>query len=402
MSEKSTLPIWFDDSPKHAESWLEKLLSRFISRMEQGHLRLAVPGGRIFTARGTTAALPEAHMQINRWRAVLRVITAGDLGFADGYIDNDWTSDDLPALIELAARNRRPIGGTIRPSLLGRTIARIGHVLRSNTPSGSRRNIMAHYDLGNDFYAQWLDRGMSYSSALYQREDQSLEQAQQAKQQRILALLGADAGMRVLEIGCGWGGLAGMMAERGLEVTGLTLSSAQLDYARTHAPKVDVRLQDYRDARGTFDRIVSIEMVEAVGERFWPAYFAQLKNLLAPAGKIVLQAITIDEGLFDGYRRDVDFIQRSVFPGGMLLTKGLIERHLRDAGLRLCGMEHFGDSYARTLAEWRRRFLEAWPAIEAMGFPARFKRLWDYYLAYCEGGFRARSIDVGFYQAEHG
>jgi len=393
----------FDKAARgNTASWLARLPARLLSRMEEGHLRLVLPGGGVMVARGSRQTVPEAHMQIHNWRAVWRMLLDGDIGFADGFIEGDWTSNDLPALIELASRNRHGIGETIRPSPVGRAFYRLAHLLRSNTRSGSKRNIVAHYDLGNDFYSKWLDSGMSYSSALYSSADQTLEDAQTAKQDRVIELMAAPAAARVLEIGCGWGGLAERMVQAGLDVTGITLSPAQITYAQARLPQqADLRLQDYRDTEGRFDRIASVEMVEAVGEHFWPVYFARLKRLLAPGGRIVLQAITIDEHLFEGYRRDVDFIQRSIFPGGCLLTKALIERHMREAGLVLRSVEQFGDSYARTLAEWRRRFLEAWPAIEAMGFPPKFRRLWEYYLAYCEGGFRASSIDVGLYCAEH-
>ena len=380
-----------------------RLPARLLARLEQGNLQLALPGGGLMVARGPARHVPDAHMQIHRWRAVRRILMDGDIGFADGYIEDDWSSNDLPSLIELAARNRAAIGSAIQPSFLTRVIHRAYHRLRDNTRAAARRNIEAHYDLGNDFYAQWLDRGMSYSSAIYQSPQQTLEQAQIAKHDRIIDLLDAKAGARVLEIGCGWGGLAEAMLERGLDVTGLTLSPAQLAYAQTRlGGRADLRLQDYRDCDGVFDRIVSIEMIEAVGERFWPVYFDRLKKMLAPGGSVVLQAITIKDELFDSYRQEVDFIQHRIFPGGCLPTSGLIERHLQAAGLKLRKVEFFGDSYARTLAAWRENFLAAWPAIEAMGFPPRVRRLWEYYLAYCEGGFRAGNIDVGLYCAEHG
>ena len=395
--------LTFDQATRNGiGSWLGRLPARLLSHLEEGHLRLSLPGGGVMVAHGARTTVPEAQMQIHRWRAVRRILMNGDIGFADGYIEDDWSSNDLPALIELAARNRAAIGSAIKPSPIAQVVHRLAHSLRANTQPGARRNIVAHYDLGNEFYAQWLDRGMSYSSGLYDAEHQTLEQAQTAKQDRVMELVQARAGAEVLEIGCGWGALAERMADAGLQVTGITLSPAQLAYAQARvSDRADLRLQDYRDCEGRYDHIVSIEMIEAVGENFWPVYFDRLKRLLAPGGRIVLQAITIDEGLFDGYRRDVDFIQRSIFPGGCLPTADLIARHLSDAGLILRSVEHFGESYARTLAEWRRRFLESWPAIEAMGFPQRFKRLWEYYLAYCEGGFRAGSIDVGLYCAEH-
>jgi cyclopropane-fatty-acyl-phospholipid synthase len=392
-----------DEAARRDEgSWWGRLPARMLSRLDEGHLRLVLPGGGLIVAHGAKSDLPEAHMKIHRWRAVRRMLLHGDLGFADGYIDGDWSSDDLAALIDLASRNRGAMGKNLNPSLLTRTMHRIAHQFRANTRGGSKRNIEAHYDLGNEFYEKWLDRSMSYSSGLYRSADQTLEQAQSAKQDRVIELMAAPKDARVLEIGCGWGGLAQKMVAAGLDVTGITLSPSQLSYAQSRiTDQADLRLQDYRDCEGRFDRIVSIEMIEAVGEKFWPVYFDRLKKLLAPGGRVVLQAITIDESLFDGYRRDVDFIQRSIFPGGCLLSREVIARQFREAGLVLRSVEYFGESYAKTLAEWRRRFLESWPAIEAMGFPPRFEKLWDYYLAYCEGGFRAGSIDVGLYCAEH-
>ena len=278
---------------------------------------------------------------------------------------------------------------------------RLQHRLNANTKRGSQRNIRHHYDLGNDFYAAWLDSGMSYSSALFSADDQTLEDAQSAKQRRIMALLDTRPGDTVLEIGCGWGGLAEQLAQAGCRVTGVTLSAAQLEYAseRLKRPdtEADLRLQDYRDVAGVFDRIVSIEMMEAVGEAYWPSYFSALHDRLRPGGLAVLQAITIDEDQFDGYRRCTDFIQHYIFPGGMLPTVTEIGRQSARAGMELLSVERFGASYARTLAEWHRRFLAAWPEIERHGFDARFRRMWEYYLSYCEGGFRAGTIDVGLY-----
>jgi cyclopropane-fatty-acyl-phospholipid synthase len=281
---------------------------------------------------------------------------------------------------------------------------RLMHRMNANTKRGSRRNVTHHYDLGNGFYQRWLDAGMSYSSALFSRSDQTLEDAQAAKQARTIALLQLRGGERVLELGCGWGGLAERLVRAaGCHVTGVTLSPAQLEYAaaRLRAPELrsrtDVRLQDYRDVTGCYDRIVSIEMMEAVGEAYWPAYFRTLRDRLRPGGRAVLQAITIAEDRFEDYRRRPDFIQRYIFPGGMLPTISEIRRQAAQAGLKLRSVETFGASYARTLAEWRHRFLAAWPEIQSRGFDQRFQRMWNYYLAYCEGGFRAGAIDVGLY-----
>jgi cyclopropane-fatty-acyl-phospholipid synthase len=281
---------------------------------------------------------------------------------------------------------------------------RILHRLHANTLSGSRRNIRHHYDLGNAFYALWLDAGMSYSSALYRTPDLTLEEAQEAKHARIVALLEPEPHHAVLEIGCGWGGLATRLGEIGCTVTGLTLSPAQLDYgrevveARGLAAQVDLRLQDYRLSSGSFDRVVSIEMLEAVGEAFWPRYFEILRERLKPGGLAVLQVITIDDVRFETYRRSPDFIQRYIFPGGMLPPSAALRHQIAAAGLVLRRVETFGDGYARTLVAWRQRFSGSWSQIAAMGFSERFRRMWDYYLCYCEAGFRAGAIDVGLWQ----
>ncbi|MEA1674907.1 cyclopropane-fatty-acyl-phospholipid synthase family protein [Nitrospirillum sp. BR 11163] len=379
------------------------LLSRMMARLAVGQVTVRLPDGTRLTRRAARPG-PEGVLELHRWRAVRRLALGGDIAFADAYADGDWSSPDLPALLELAARNISWLDGAMAGTPLARMMNRLVHRGRANTRAGSRRNIIAHYDLGNDFYARWLDRGMAYSSALYTAPDQSLEAAQGTKLDRIVQLLGISGGERVLEIGCGWGGLAERIAREGCHVTGLTLSPAQLAAAQDRlvdadlGGRADLRLQDYRDVTGTYDRVVSIEMLEAVGERYWPLYFRTLRQRLADRGVAVLQVITIDDARFEQYRREVDFIQRHVFPGGMLPSPTRLEREAAAAGLRLDGVETFGDSYARTLAEWRRRFHAAWTDIQDQGFPPRFRRLWDYYLAYCEAGFRAGLIDVGLYR----
>jgi cyclopropane-fatty-acyl-phospholipid synthase len=319
-------------------------------------------------------------------------------------MDGEWSSPNLTALLELAACNVDGMQTVLDGTSWRRLFDTLRHRRSANTRRGSRRNIAAHYDLGNGFYEAWLDRGMSYSSALYAHPGQSLEAAQDAKQDRAIDRLQLGGGERVLEIGCGWGGLAERLLRRGAgHVTGLTLSAAQLDYARNRLDaagcggQADIRLQDYREVQGRFDRIVSIEMLEAVGCEYWPVYFDALKRHLVEGGMAVLQVITIAKSQFESYRRTVDFIQRYIFPGGMLPTDEIVRGEIGRAGLTLRSVETFGQSYAQTLAEWRRRFDESWPRIETMGFDARFRRMWDYYLSYCEAGFRAGVLDVGLY-----
>jgi cyclopropane-fatty-acyl-phospholipid synthase len=383
-----------------------KLLHRLLSALQCGSLLLVLPDGRQIDHQ-TGRPGPEAVLALHRWRVFRRLALGGDIGFAEAYMDGDWSSPDLTALIELAARNRTTLPGADGGALPLRLLQRLYHLGRRNTLAGSRRNIQQHYDLGNDFYAAWLDSGMSYSSGLFLDGETDLEDAQTAKQARIMALLDLAPGQTVLEVGFGWGGQVKRMAEAGCHVTGLTLSRAQLAYAQARLQiaeldrRTDLRLQDYRGIEGSFDRIVSIEMLEAVGERWWPSYFEMLKRSLKPGGVVVLQTITIADARFDSYRRNVDFIQRYIFPGGMLLSPAALGEQVAAAGLHIAHAETFGASYARTLELWRQRFHAAWPKIAAQGFSERFQRMWDYYLCYCEAGFRSGTIDVGLWRLEH-
>lgn len=379
------------------------VLAKLLRRLAAGRLVIRLPDGAEMTGAGPAPG-PEAMIVLHAWRPLLALLRRGDVGFAESYMAGEWSSPDLPRLIELAAINQTMLGEVLDGALPARIINRLRHGRHANTRGGSRRNIVAHYDLGNDFYARWLDEGMTYSSALYPEPGLSLERAQTAKQDRVLDLLGLAGGESVLEIGCGWGGLAGRLVERGAHVTGLTLSPSQLDYAQERlapaikAGRAALRLQDYRDVTERFDRIVSIEMLEAVGEEFWPLYFEKLHACLKPGGRAVLQVISIAEEKFEAYRRTPDFIQLYVFPGGMLPTIGIMREKIAGAGLALERLETFGLSYAETLAEWRRRFHAALPALRTSGMEEAFGRRWDYYLAYCEAGFRAGAIDVGLYQ----
>jgi cyclopropane-fatty-acyl-phospholipid synthase len=278
---------------------------------------------------------------------------------------------------------------------------RLRHLTRGNTRRGARRNIHAHYDLGNAFYSRWLDPTMTYSSARYERPDQPLADAQRAKYRSLAEGMGLEARHHVLEIGCGWGGFAEFAArDVGAQVTAITISQEQYDFARRRmfeqglAERTEIRLVDYRDVEGGFDRVASIEMFEAVGERYWPAYFGKIREVLAPGGRAGLQIITIRDELFETYRSRADFIQKYVFPGGMLPSEARLRAETERAALTWTGLTRFGRDYADTLAEWGRRFEAAWEEIRELGFDERFRRLWRFYLSYCEAGFRTERTNV--------
>ena len=384
---------------------LKSFIQRMLRKIDCDEILLQTPGGRRILIGGKRSG-EQAQVTINSWKCMMRLLAGGDLGFAEGYLAGEWSTPSIYAFLSAAGRRSNDtisFEGLKPPQPL----SRFRHALNRNTRRCSRRNIAAHYDLGNDFYRFWLDSTMTYSSAIYSSPGESLENAQRAKLDRVIDLLGLGGGERILEIGCGWGGLAERIIERsGSHVTGLTLSTEQLAYAqrqlarRGFAGQSDLRLQDYRDVGGTYDRVVSIEMLEAVGEAYWPTFFANLRQRLNPGGTALLQVITIDQGRFESYRRRPEFIQRYVFPGGMLPTTEILEQQVEKAGLRLASSEFFGDSYALTLAEWHARFLEAWPSISALGFDLRFKRMWEYYLAYCRLGFEIGVLNVGLYRIE--
>ncbi len=331
-----------------------------------------------------------------------RVLARGDIGLAEAYLDGQWDSPDVTGLLALLARNRDALSKAVYGSWRQLLAARVRHWFNRNSRAGSKRNIMAHYDLGNDFYRAWLDSSMSYSSAIYRAEDDgSLLAAQHAKYRRILDRLQAKAGDNVLEVGCGWGGFAELAVQDGLNVTGLTLSPAQLAWAQQRVPQADLRLQDYRDTQEKFDHLVSIEMFEAVGEQWWPTYFSTVARALKPGGKAVIQSITIRDDLFAAYRRGTDFIQQYIFPGGMLPSRSAFNKAAERQGLRVTDEFAFGLDYAHTLAEWRAAFEANWPHIATLGFDETFRRLWRLYLSYCEAGFLAGNIDVVQFELAH-
>ncbi len=375
------------------------LLLRLLEGLEGGRLNIALPTRDTRTLGSGAQA---ADMHVGDWAVFGEVLARGDIGLAESYIDGRWETPDLAGLLTLLARNRDLLQRAVYGSAWQLLGYRLAHLLRANTRAGSRRNIAAHYDLGNDFYGLWLDPTMTYSSALFEGDaTRSLACAQRAKYRRILDRLGVRPGEHVLEVGCGWGGLAEVAAqEYGARVTGITLSQRQLEYARERAARggwadrAGFELRDYRDAGGRYQHIVSIEMFEAVGERYWPVYFRRLRELLAPGGRALVQTITIADRHFARYRRGTDFIQRYIFPGGMLPSPEVFAAQARRAGLAVTGDFAFGGDYAHTLRLWHQRFAERAGPLREAGFDAGFQRMWRFYLAYCEAGFRAGSIDV--------
>ena len=376
-----------------------RLVFQLLEKLQDGMLEIRLPDGssRLFGngEHGVT-------LNVTNEAMFSAVLAKGDIGLAEAYLDGQWDASDITGLLTLLARNRDVLKKAVYGSWRNLLAARVRHWLNGNSRAGSKRNIMAHYDLGNDFYKLWLDPSMSYSSALYRAVDGGdLESAQRAKYRRILRRLKAEPAESVLEIGCGWGGFAELAVEEGLKVTGLTLSPAQLAWAQKRVPDADLRLQDYRDTKEQFDHIVSIEMFEAVGERWWPTYFKTIAKSLKPGGRAVVQSITIRDDLFAEYRKGTDFIQQYVFPGGMLPSRSAFRAAAAKQGLTVHGEYAFGEDYARTLAEWRVAFEAKWPEIAALGFDENFRRLWRMYLCYCEAGFLAGNVDVVHFELSH-
>jgi cyclopropane-fatty-acyl-phospholipid synthase len=378
------------------------LLDDFLSRLdclEQGTLEIET-NCRLFILNGRRAG-KTARINIHNFTAFIkRVYSKGDIGFAESYMAEEWDSPDLTCLLVLLGENRHRFTRLRRASRLSNLANRFFHWTHRNTRQGSSRNIEAHYDLGNDFYRLWLDPGMSYSCGLFNSEGDSLEYAQQRKYQRIFDLLQPKAGASVLEIGCGWGAFAEIAAKNQLQIDGVSLSPAQLEWANNRIQQqcleksVNLKLSDYRDITGQYDHIVSIEMFEAVGEAYWEEYFLKLYKLLKSDGTTALQIITIDEEAFDSYRKKPDFIQRYIFPGGMVppisRLLSLAEKHQ----FELVADDSFGLDYAKTLAKWQINFNQVSEQVIAQGFDHRFIRMWQYYLSYCEAGFLIRRLNL--------
>ncbi len=384
----------------------ERLVAGWFDCIETGRLTIEFPSGaRGVFGRGDSTL--EAFVKIHDLRVVFRLMAGGDIGLAEGYMNDEWETPDLSALLMMGAVNAEALDGALSGFRITNFVNRMRHMGRANTRRGSRRNIAAHYDLGNDFYRLWLDDSMTYSSGLFAGEGQSLAGSQREKYLRLAQQLELKPGDRVLEIGCGWGGFAELAAtEFGCRVVGLTLSSEQAAFAHARMinagldETVDIRVQDYRDVGGEYDKIVSIEMFEAVGEDNWNVYFDALKRHLKPGGRAAVQTITIADEHFEHYRRTPDFIQRYIFPGGMLPSPHAFNDAVRNAGLNIKDVFYFGRSYAETLRRWDRAFQDNWPSIERLGFDDRFRRMWRYYFSYCEVGFDCGHIDVGQFLIE--
>lgn len=382
-----------------------RFIIKLLSQLKHGALHLQLPDGQ--SAHFGDDSYPIT-LHLRDWMMFDAVMKSGDIGFAETYIADGWTTDNLTGLIELFIRNRDQIESLIYGKWWGTLLYRTRHLFNRNSRSGSRKNIHVHYDIGNDFYRLWLDPSMTYSSALFDHTNTGdLHAGQLAKYRRIVQQLRLQRGDRVLEIGCGWGGFAEVAAqEAGVRITGLTLSTEQLAYAQRRmgaaglSNQTELKLLDYRDCHGKYDAIASIEMFEAVGEAYWPNYFECIARNLKQGGRACIQTIVIADELFERYRSSTDFIQQYIFPGGMLPSPQVFREQAAKQGLKVVDEFAFGLDYARTLAEWRTAFYKQLPEVRAQGFDERFVRTWEFYLCYCEAAFRAGSTDVMHFTLE--
>ena len=387
------------DGERDLPRWFETFFA--IARtIRTGEFEIELPDGRVFVASGPEAG-PVGCLRVRSDDFFARLVREGEIAFSDMYLEGQWDTPDLQALLDMILLNNETIGRGFPGATLVRAYEQLRHWFRSNTKRGSRRNIAYHYDLGNEFYALWLDRSMTYSSALFTGQGEDLAAAQANKYGAICDRIGVKPGDHLLEIGCGWGGFAEYaIRERGARVTGITLSREQYDYARRRlfeaglAERAEIVIRDYRDETGNYDGIASIEMFEAVGERYWPAYFRTLRERLRPGRIAGVQVITVADRLFARYRKETDFIQKHIFPGGMLPSPSTLRREAEIAGLVLVGSTEFGASYSRTLRIWRDAFNARWNDIRALGFDERFGRMWNFYLASCAACFQAGTTDV--------
>lgn len=384
------------------------LLDRIGEHLRVGTLDVELPDGTVLPYAGSEGWQPHVEWRLRNFKPLFALVASGATGFGESYVDGDWDTDSLVDLLYFAALNDQSIGRAAEGFNIARLAARAKHALRSNSRSQARRNIARHYDLGNAFYGLWLDESMTYSAGLFESGDDSLASAQRNKYASIAQLAGMADGDEVLEIGCGWGGFADYaIHEFDCTIAGVSISREQVSYAEQrlersrYANRANIEFRDYRDLDGLYNRIVSIEMFEAVGEKYWDVYAQNLKRLLKHDGAAALQIITIDESRFDTYRSSPDFIQTHIFPGGMLPTRTILAETFARAGLEITAEITAGDHYARTLVMWRERFESAWPTIRELGFDDRFRRLWLFYLAYCEAGFKTGATDLVQLRLQH-
>lgn len=376
-----------------------QMFLQLLRKTRHGTLDLSLPNGH---RENYGEGDPVIRLEVKTWKAIDMLFSKGDLGFAESIITGEVVVDDMVALIEWACLNEQDLNRALYGTWYGTLAAKIRHLLNANSRKGAQKNIMAHYDLGNEFYKLWLDPSMTYSSAVFQKPDQDIHEAQMAKYDRIIETLQIKPGDHLLEIGCGWGGFFSRAVEKtGCKVTAVMNSPEQTRHNQQKIERhkmqghVELRQQDYRDIEGKFDHVVSIEMIEAVGEKYWPTFFRKVSSSLKNKGEAIIQGITIREDLFASYRKNTDFIQQYIFPGGMLLTPETFKRKGHENGMKLSGAFEFGLDYAKTLQIWRQNFNEALPQVQKMGFDDQFVRLWNLYLSYCEGAFRAKRISVG-------
>lgn len=378
-----------------------KIFIQLLKKSQYGSVSVTFPDG---SASSFGQGELVARVRVNNWSAIDEIISKGDIGLAESIIENHLEVDQMASLVEWACRNDQALAQAVHGRLIGTLMFQLKRFLQRNSKVGAKKNIMAHYDLGNDFYQLWLDQTMSYSSALFKTAEESLEQAQLNKYDRLIEQLNIKSGDHVLEIGCGWGGFFSRAVEKtGCKVTAVMNSPSQARHNRlmivNKGMQSHINLQeiDYRDISGQYDKVVSIEMIEAVGEQYWDDYFSKVSQSLKSKGQALIQGITIREDLFYSYRKNTDFIQSYIFPGGMLLANSIFDSKSRAHELSLVDQFEFGESYADTLQLWRERFNQAREQVIAMGFDDKFIRLWNLYLSYCEGAFRAQRINVGQY-----
>ncbi len=400
LDGKALIPVWKLPEVRRAPAAFRTALKIAAENWLVGNLIVVMPSGQELAIHGRREGR-HACLQVKDFRFVGRVLAAADIGLAEGYIAGEWDTPDLSALLEACSANFDRLAQLVDGNPVVRMLNALAHRFNHNSREGSKRNIYAHYDLGNDFYSSWLDPSMTYSSALFATPAQDLQAAQENKYATLARSIGLESGQSVLEIGCGWGGFAEFAArEVGARVTAITISPSQAAFARKRlfdlglADRAEIRLVDYRDVQGSFDRVASIEMFEAVGEAYWSQYFDRVRQVLAPGGRAGLQIITIRDELFGEYRKRSDFIKKYVFPGGMLPSERRLQEEVRAAGLAYGDVLRFGQHYADTLHQWGARFDTAWDTLQSPTFDERFRRLWRFYLSYCEAGFRTGRTDV--------